>query len=117
VQAALADAEATLRSARLYFHETLAATWRRTVAGPPPTLEERADLLLAGTHAARSAVRAVDLMHGVAGTTGVYASSRLERHFRDAHTVRHHGFVSEGRLETVGQVYLGVAPEFDLVGL
>lgn len=41
--------------------------------------------------------------------------SRLERHFRDAQTVRHHGFLSESRLETVGQVYLGIEPEFGFV--
>jgi indole-3-acetate monooxygenase len=29
--------------------------------------------------------------------------------------VRHHGFVSDSRLETVGQVYLGVTPEFPFV--
>jgi hypothetical protein len=29
--------------------------------------------------------------------------------------VRHHGFLSEARLETVGQVYLGVQPEFGFV--
>jgi hypothetical protein len=41
--------------------------------------------------------------------------NRLERHFRDVHTLRHHGFVSESRYETVGQVFLGVPPEFGLV--
>jgi alkylation response protein AidB-like acyl-CoA dehydrogenase len=46
---------------------------------------------------------------------GIYAPRRLERHFRDAQTVRHYGFVSENRLETVGQVYLGVPPEFPFV--
>jgi hypothetical protein len=39
----------------------------------------------------------------------------LERHFRDAQTVRHHGFLSKARLETVGQVDLGVEPEFGFV--
>jgi indole-3-acetate monooxygenase len=29
--------------------------------------------------------------------------------------VRHHGFLCESRLETVGQVYLGVEPEFAFV--
>jgi alkylation response protein AidB-like acyl-CoA dehydrogenase len=49
------------------------------------------------------------------GTAGIYTRSRLERLFRDAQTVRHHGFVSDSRLETVGQVYLGVEPEFPFV--
>ena len=56
-------------------------------------------------------------MHRTAGSTGVYARSPLERHFRDAATIRQHAFVSESRLETAGQVYLGVAPEFALVTL
>jgi alkylation response protein AidB-like acyl-CoA dehydrogenase len=55
------------------------------------------------------------MMHRVAGTTGIYAKSPLERHFRDAQTLRHHGFLSENRFEAVGQVYLGVAPEFAMV--
>ena len=42
-------------------------------------------------------------------------SSKRCRAFRDAETVRHHGFVSESRLETVGQVNLGVATEFPFV--
>jgi len=116
-QAAIGDAEATLRAARALFYDTMAETWRRTVDGPPLGLTERADLLLAGAHAGRSASHVVDLMHRTAGTTGVYVRSRLERHFRDATTIRQHAFVSESRLETAGQVYLGVAPEFALVAL
>jgi indole-3-acetate monooxygenase len=115
VQAALAEGEALLRSARLYFYDALATAWQRAVAGQPATLEHKADLMLAGTHAVRSAAKVADLMHRMAGSSGIYAQSRLERHFRDAQTVRHHGFLCESRLETVGQVYLGVEPEFAFV--
>jgi alkylation response protein AidB-like acyl-CoA dehydrogenase len=114
-QATLAEAEGMLRAARLLFYDTLATTWRLTLGGEPVTLEQRADLLLAGAHAARSASRVAELMHRLGGTTGIYERSPLERHFRDAQTVRHHGFLCESRLEAVGQVYLGVAPEFPLV--
>jgi alkylation response protein AidB-like acyl-CoA dehydrogenase len=114
-QAAVAEAEGILRSARLLFHDTLAAAWRRGLAGEPHTLEQRADLLLAGAHAVRGASRVAELMHRVGGTAGIYARSPLERHFRDAQTVRHHGFLNESRLEAVGQVYLGVPPEFVMV--
>jgi alkylation response protein AidB-like acyl-CoA dehydrogenase len=117
VQAALAEAEGTLRSARLLFLDTLAAAWRRAQAGEGHTLEQRADLLLAATHAAQGAARVTAAMHGLAGTSGIYARSPLERHFRDAHTVRHHGFVAESRLEAVGQVYLGAALDFPLLAL
>jgi alkylation response protein AidB-like acyl-CoA dehydrogenase len=115
VQATVAKAEAMLRAARLFYYDTLSAAWERTVAGRPHTLENKADLLLAGAHAASTAATVADTMHRVAGTTGIYARSPLERHFRDAHTLRHHGFLSENRFETAGQVYFGVPPEFVLV--
>ena len=115
VQSALADAEAQLRAARLLFYETLNSTWQGAVANQPATLEQRADLMLACTHAVRTSAHVADLMHRMGGAAGIYERSPLERHFRDAQTVRHHGFLSEPRLETVGQVYLGLEPEFAFV--
>jgi len=115
VQSALAEGEALLRAARLLFHDTLTTAWLRAVGGEPATLEEKADLMLAGTHAVQSAARVVELMHRMAGTSGIYTRSRLERLFRDVQTVRQHGFLCESRLETVGQVYFGMEPEFALV--
>ena len=117
VQAALARAEAMFRAARTYFYDSIAQAWERTKAGRTPTLEEKADLLLAGTHASNTAAKVTEMMHGLAGTSGIYTGSRLERHFRDAHTLRHHGLISANRFETAGQVQLGVAPEFPLVAL
>jgi alkylation response protein AidB-like acyl-CoA dehydrogenase len=115
VQFALADAEAQLRSARLFFYETLNAVWQRVLANEVPALEHRADLMLASAHAVRTSSHVADLMHRMAGASGIYQRSALERLLRDAQTVRHHGFVSESRLETVGQVYLGLEPEFGFV--
>lgn len=115
VQATLARAEGMLRSARLLWYDTLASAWERCQAGTQHTLEQRADLLLAGAHAAAVAAEVADMMHRAAGTAGIYERNPLERHFRDAMTLRHHGFVSENRFEAVGQVYLGVPPEFALV--
>ena len=71
--------------------------------------------MLACAHAVRTSARVADEMHRMGGTSGIYERSRLDRHFRDAQTVRHHGFLSESRPETVGQVYLGVEPEFGFV--
>jgi alkylation response protein AidB-like acyl-CoA dehydrogenase len=115
VQAGLSDAEATLRSARAFFYESLEEAWRRTASGTPATLEQRADLLLAVVNAVRSSASAAETIHRLAGTTGIYERSPIERHFRDTHTLRHHGFASEARLEAIGQVYLGLAPEFPLL--
>lgn len=115
VQATLAEAEATLRSGRALFYDSLSEAWERTVAGGSHSMEQRADLLLAGIHATESAVKATTLMHGLAGTTAIYNRSRFDRYFRDVHTLHHHGFVSSSKLESVGQVYLGLPPDFGLL--
>jgi alkylation response protein AidB-like acyl-CoA dehydrogenase len=111
----LGRAEGLVRSARALLYGTLEDSWARALAGERATLEQRAGDLLAGTQAVCAAVEAVDLVYGLAGSSAVYERSPIERHFRDIQTIRHHGFVGESRLETVGQVLLGVEPEFQLV--
>ena len=115
VQAALARAEGLLRAARLLYYDTMDAAWRRAVTGEGSTLEQKADILLGAVHAVGSAATVTDAMHRIAGTTGIYTRNPLERHFRDAQTLRHHGFLSENRLEAIGQVYLGLPPEFPMI--
>jgi alkylation response protein AidB-like acyl-CoA dehydrogenase len=113
-QATLGRAEGLFRSARAYFYDTLTQAWERTQAGHASTREEKGHLLLAAVQAVRSAVEAVDLIFGLAGKTGIYRRSPLERCFRDVQTLRQHGWVSESRYQTVGQVLLGLAPDFPL---
>jgi alkylation response protein AidB-like acyl-CoA dehydrogenase len=104
-----------LRAARLLYYDTQHAAWSRAVSGEGSTLEQKADLLLSAVHAVTTAATVTDMMHRIAGSTGIYTRSLLERHFRDAQTLRHHGFLSENRFEAVGQVYLGVPPEFGMI--
>jgi alkylation response protein AidB-like acyl-CoA dehydrogenase len=111
-QAKLAQAEGALRAGRLLLYDTLRETWEATLVGQTISLRQKADLQLAMTHAVSSAVSAVELMYQVAGTSGIYTRSPLERHFRDVQVLRHHAFGAETRYETVGQVYLGLAPDF-----
>lgn len=116
-QAKVGLAEATLRSARAFLNEQVEDVWRRTQAGETLSLEQKADLYLAGVHAQQSAARATEVVHSAAGTTGIYERSRLARLFRDAQVIKHHGFVSESRYETVGQVYLGLPPDLGFLAL
>lgn len=111
-QMALGKAEGVLYAARSFFYETVAAAWERTQAGHASTKEEKARLMLAAVHLMQSAVEAVDRVSVVAGTSGIYTRSPLERAFRDIHTVRHHGWVSENRYGTYSQVVLGLEPDF-----
>ena len=113
-QMAMGKADGVLYAARAFFYETVAEAWERTVARQASTKEEKAKLLLAAVHLMQSSVEAVDHVCGVSGTSGIYARSPLERAFRDIHTLRHHGFVSESRYGTYSQVILGLDPDFPL---
>jgi alkylation response protein AidB-like acyl-CoA dehydrogenase len=114
-QVQLGKAEAVLRSGRLLLLDTVDEAWQRCINGEPHSLEQKADLLLAGSHAMSSAVQAVELACNIAGTTAFRATNPLERCFRDVQTMRHHVFASEARYGTFGQVYLGVDPDFPVV--
>ncbi|WP_257448349.1 acyl-CoA dehydrogenase family protein [Archangium lipolyticum] len=107
VQEAVAEAEATLRSARAFLMETVHTTFeaatRREVS-----LRHKAELRLAYTHAARSSARVVDRMYEVAGGASVYRASPLQRCLRDVHVATQHAMVAQPTLETIGSVLLGV---------
>ena len=101
-------AEALLRAGRAFLYETVRAlpygpTWSEELSD-----DLRASLRLASTHAAQSAAEAVDLMFNAAGTTAIYASSRLERCFRDVHVATQHVTVAPSNIEMVGQYFLGL---------
>jgi alkylation response protein AidB-like acyl-CoA dehydrogenase len=111
-QMALGKAEGVLSAARSFFYATATEAWERTLAGQASTREEKGKLMLAAVHLMQSSVEAVDLVCGVAGTSGIFTRSPLERAFRDVHTARHHGWVSETRYGTYGQITLGLEPDF-----
>lgn len=113
-QVALGKAEAVLGAARTFFYSTATEAWERTLAGQASTKEEKGRLMLAAVHLMQSCVEAVDQVNGVAGTSGTYTRSPLERAFRDVHTARHHGWVSESRYGTYGQIALGLEPDFPI---
>jgi indole-3-acetate monooxygenase len=101
-------AEALLRAGRAFLYETVRAlpygpTWSEALSD-----DLRASIRLASTHAAQSAAEAVDLMFNAAGTTAIYASSRLERCFRDVHVATQHIAVAPSNIEMVGQYVLGL---------
>jgi indole-3-acetate monooxygenase len=112
VQLQYAEALALVESARSYFYETSRSYWDRCVAGDPGDAIDRARVRLAASHAAASAVRAVDILHGAMGTSGIFTKSPLERQFRDAHTAGAHVMISPLSLEAAGRVALGLDADF-----
>jgi transposase len=91
-------------------YDTLSVAWEATVAGETLSLNQRADLLLAMTHAVRSATQAVELAYSVAGTSGFRTGRPLERYFRDTQVLKHHAFAAETRYEAVTRPPMRVVP-------
>jgi alkylation response protein AidB-like acyl-CoA dehydrogenase len=115
VQAQVAQAEAVLGSARAFLLDAVGAAWEAARGGAPLGLRERARLRLATTHATASAAHAVDLMYAAGGGTSVYATSPLQRQFRDVHAVTQHTMVAQPTWELAGRVLLGVATDTSML--
>ena len=105
-------AEAMLRAGRALLNETVRAISYTPTWSVPLSDEDRAAIRLAGAHAAQSAVEVVDIMFGAAGTTGIYATSRLDRCFRDVHVAAQHINVAPSNIEMAGQFLLGLGLPF-----
>ncbi len=107
-QALVARAEALVNSAGAYIGQAIEDAEAEADDVGELSPHYRAELRLAATHAARSAADAVDLMYEAAGGTAIYASSPLERRFRDIHTAKAHMMVSPQSLELAGRIRLGL---------
>jgi alkylation response protein AidB-like acyl-CoA dehydrogenase len=105
-------AEGLLRSGRALLYETVRALPYTPTWSEPLDDEQRASIRLAGALAAEHAATAVDLMFNAAGTSAIYATSRLERCFRDVHVATQHINVAPSNIEMVGQYMLGLGLKF-----
>ena len=112
VQLRFAQAVAKVESARAYLHEAFAAAWQAALDGRSLDLAGKARLQLASSHVPIAAAEAVDLIHSLAGTAGIRNDQAFQRHFRDVHVITQHAFVSESRMEAVGQVRFGLDPNW-----
>jgi indole-3-acetate monooxygenase len=110
VQAELARAEACVRSARAYLHETVGEIWQSVVDGNPTSIEQHAWLRLAAVDGIRRAIEAVDLMYNAAAASAIFESSPLERCFRDVHVIPAHIVVQSNVYEVAGRVFLNLPP-------
>lgn len=108
IQVNVGQAEAHLRSGRAYLTETVREIWSGVSSTGTISLDQRAALRLATTHAIRLAVQVVDTVYNAAGVTAVYEENLLQRHFQDIHVISQH---LQGRLshyELVGRHWLGL---------
>lgn len=110
-QGRFAQAEALVRSTRLFLYDTVARPWDDALAGREITAQARAEVRLATTHAVNSAVQAVDLAFLTGGASSLYTSSPLERAFRDVHGITQHISVQPRIMEAAGRILFGLDPE------
>ena len=103
----VARAEATLRSARAFYYQSIEAAWNTAISGEKVSVDQRRDIRLATTHAVEASIKTVDAMYTLGGGAAVYRDSPLQRHFRDVHMASQHIMVAPSTLETVGRLYLG----------
>ena len=114
-QIRVSEAEALVRAARLYLFDSLDRLWRTVIETGKAPIKARADVRMAASHAVASAAKAVDLMYSAAGATALYASSPLERAFRDVHAITQHIGVHPRVMETTGRVLFGLEPDTPLL--
>jgi alkylation response protein AidB-like acyl-CoA dehydrogenase len=107
VQAAVGRAEADLRSGHAFLTQSIREIWAAAEAGAV-TLDHRAALRLAATHAIRLAVGIVDTVYNFAGATAVYENHLLQRHFQDIHVISQHLQARLSHYEMVGRHVMGL---------
>lgn len=107
-QVKVAQAEAALRSARLFYYDALAQAWQQALDDRSVSVERRRDVRLATTHAVMTCANVVDEMYNLGGGTSVYKASRLQRYFRDVHVATQHIMVAPSTLETIGGHLFGL---------
>lgn len=112
VQLRLAQSEGNLAAARAFLHATFDEAWDSAKANGQLDMAEKARCQLASTHGVLAAAEAVRLVHSCAGTAGIRNEQRFQKHFRDVHVITQHAFVCETRLEAVGQIMLGLEPDW-----
>jgi alkylation response protein AidB-like acyl-CoA dehydrogenase len=111
VQADIGLAEAHLRAARAFLTEAVRDLWAAVSTGGSPSLDLRAALRTAATHAIHLAVQVVDTVYHAAGATSIYEGHPLQRAFQDIHVISQHLQARRAHYEMVGRYWLGLGNE------
>jgi alkylation response protein AidB-like acyl-CoA dehydrogenase len=106
-QAAVAEAEASMRAARAFYYEAIDDAWRAAHLPETVPVELRAAVRLAATHAVRTAAEIARSMYDLGGGSAIYDDSPLQRRFRDAHTATAHFQVNPATWELTGRLLVG----------
>lgn len=110
-QARIAQAEAGLLAARAFLYDAIATAWDTAERDDEVSIEERAALRLAATHATAASAAAVDTAYDLGGGTSIYETSPLQKRFRDVHAATQHMLVGPSTWELTGRLMLGLSTD------
>lgn len=108
VQADVGHADASLRAGHGLLTETVRTVWDEVSATGAMSMDQRAALRIATTHAIRLAVQVIDIIYNAAGTTAIYGAHFIQRAFQDIHVISQHTQARRGLYELVGRHWLGL---------
>lgn len=106
-RAGIAEAEATLRSARAYFYEAADEAWQTLVDGGHVSDEQNAHLRLSAAHLARTSAQVVHQVVSLSGTAAIYQDHPLPALLGDALVPQEHAFLSPAIYDAAGAVLMG----------
>jgi alkylation response protein AidB-like acyl-CoA dehydrogenase len=112
-QAGVARAEASLRAARELLYAEIERGWNDARRQGEVSVDRRAALRLAATHATTASTAVVDAAYELGGGTSIYETSRLQQRFRDVHAATQHMLVGPSTWELTGRVLLGMPTEVE----
>lgn len=108
VQVQIAQAEARWRSSRAYLREMIREIWQTADAGEELTLDQRARLRIASTHAINEARDVAEYAYRAAGSSAILKSNPFERRFRDINAAAQQVQGQPSNMEQAGRVFLGM---------
>lgn len=111
LQGTIGEATAMVEAASGYLYDNSRRLWEQALAGERDD-RQRARVRLATSHAVRTSVQAVDMLHSALGTASVMASSPLSRQLRDIHTASAHVMIGPMTFEASGRALMGMDPGF-----
>lgn len=109
-QASLAQSEAQLQAARAWFYDAIDNAWDSLLKGDPVPPAQASALRLSAAHAARTGAEVARNIQMLSGMAGIYNSSPIARHVRDANVVTQHAFLGDIIYLNAGAMLFGHDP-------
>lgn len=110
VQIQMAEADAKLRAARLFFYDSIAAAWEILESGKELDRHSISMMRLSTTYLVRECASVVRTAYHLSGMEAAYYDNHLSRCFRDVHMPTQHALMGEISYQNAGAIMFGKEP-------